>query len=125
MIALDPTLLDVLPAWWRAHARDGRVEIARRLFIEQPQRGHADTWRMRGSLRSPWLARSIPVQLSLWPRLDAWTRLSLEPQRGVHVGRRYFRSGQRVLDTFCARLIDELGPHSVTGATRQLPQPES
>ena len=65
-------------------------------------------WRMDGSLRSPWRVRSIPVELSLWPRLGAWTKLALEPQRDVHVGRRYFSTGQRVLDAFCGRMIREL-----------------
>lgn len=108
MIDVHPGLLDSLPDWWRAHARDGRVEITRRLFLEEPRRTRPDTWCMRGSLRSPWRARVIPIELWLWPRLDAWARLSVEPQRGVHVSRRYFSSGHRVLDTLSARLAREL-----------------
>jgi hypothetical protein len=34
--------------------------------------------------------------------------LELEPTRDVRPGRRYFASGQRVLDLLCTRLIREL-----------------
>ena len=113
-------------------ARDERVEVAHRLFLERPRRDRADTWRMRGSLRSPWRPRSIPLELLLWPRFETWTKLSAEPQRGVHVGRRYFANGHQVLDALCAELIHELAPYGVTHATREktsrtrpalLPQP--
>jgi len=46
--------------------------------------------------------------LWLWPRLDVWTMLELEPKQHVRVGHRYFSSGQRVLDVLCSRLIREL-----------------
>jgi hypothetical protein len=110
MIALRAGLLDSLPDWWRQRARDERVEIARRLFLERPRRGRAGTWRMRGSLRSPWRPRAIPLELLLWPRFETWTKLSVEPQRGVHVGRRYFTNGHQVLDVLCSELIHELAP---------------
>jgi hypothetical protein len=111
MIALHPEQLAALPDWWQQN-RDGsdpaRVVIARRLAIESPRRDAGGTWRLRGRLRSPWRARSIPVELLMWPRLDAWTRMSLEPRRGIHVGRLYFSSGHRVLDLLSERLIREL-----------------
>jgi hypothetical protein len=113
MIALHPTQLEHLGEWFETNAVDARMRIVRRLTLGRPRVDPAGTWRMPGELRSPWRARSIPIELVLWPRLDAWTRLSLEPQRGVHVGRRYFRSGHRVLDVLCRRLIGELPNRSV------------
>lgn len=114
MTEVHPGQLDALPQWWRTAARDNRVEIGHRLVLEAPRRDAAGTWRVRGRLRSPWRARSIPVELLLWPRLGAWTKLAVEPQRNVHVGRCYFRSGNRVLDTLTERLRREL---PVTNAT--------
>jgi hypothetical protein len=108
MTEVHPAQLDALPAWWANAAHDDRVEIARRLVLEAPHRDATGGWRVRGRLRSPWRARSIPVELLLWPRLGAWTKLAVEPQRDVHVGRRYFRSGHRVLDALTERLKREL-----------------
>jgi hypothetical protein len=108
MIALHPSQLSHLGEWFERNERDGYMQIVRRLTLGHPRVDASGTWRLRGVLRSPWRARAIPIELVLWPRLDAWTRLSLEPQRGVHVGRRYFRSGHRVLDVLCNRLIREL-----------------
>ena len=118
MIALRAALLDSLPDWWRQRARDDRVEIARRLLLEQPQLDRADTWRMPGSLRSPCHPRSIRVELLLWPRLETWTKLRLEPQRGVRVGHRYFTNGHQVLDELCAELI-----HGLTADAHTHPTP--
>ena len=59
-------------------------------------------------LRSPWLQRRIPVELLLWPRLGAWTKVCLEPQRRVRLGRRYFSNGHRAIDALTARLNTEL-----------------
>ena len=101
-------LLDYLPEWWRQRARNERVAIDGRLFLERPERSRTDTWRMPGSLRRPRHPRSIPFELLLWPRFDAWTKLSLEPQRGVRVGRRYFANGHQALDALCAELIHGL-----------------
>jgi hypothetical protein len=109
MVALHPARLEALPAWWRDHKRGECVEIASRLLLEEPRQERLGLWRICGSLRSPWRMRSIPVELWLWPRLNAWTKLALEPHRDVHVGRRYFSTGQRVLDELCGRLINELG----------------
>jgi hypothetical protein len=114
MIALRAGVLDSLPDWWRQRADNERVEIARRLFLDEPQRFRAGTWRMRGSLRSPGRPRAIPIELLLWPHLEAWTKLALEPQRGVPVGRHYFANGHRILDALCAELVEEL-----TGTQRQ------
>jgi hypothetical protein len=108
MVALHPARLEALPAWWNRYARGECVEIASRLRIEEPRYEPLGVWRMCGSLRSPWRLRSIPVELWLWPHLDAWTKLALEPQRDVHVGHRYFSAGQRVLDVLCSRLMREL-----------------
>jgi hypothetical protein len=110
MIGLHPSRLAALPGWWTRCARDGRVQVTRRLVLEAPRRGARDTWRLRGRLYTPWLVRSIPVELLLWPHLGGWTKLSLEPQRGVHCGDRYFRNGHRVLDVLTERLIRELDP---------------
>jgi hypothetical protein len=116
MIALRAGLLDYLPEWWRQRARHERVAIEGRLFLEQPERSRTDTWRMPGSLRRPRHPRSVPFELLLWPRFDAWTKLSLEPQRGVRVGRRYFANGHQALDALCAELIH--GLTSVSSASR-------
>ncbi|MCU1465007.1 MAG: hypothetical protein JWM72_935 [Actinomycetia bacterium] len=108
MVALAPARLDSLPDWWRQHARGERAEIASRLLLEEPRPEPLRLWRIGGSLRSPGRRRSIPIDLWLWPRLDAWTMLELAPKQDVHVGHRYFSSGQRVLDVLCSRLIREL-----------------
>jgi hypothetical protein len=108
MVALHPARLDSLPAWWRRNARGERVDIASRLHLEEPHREPLGLWRMDGSLRSPWRLRSLAVELWMWPHLGEWTQLALEPQRDVHVGRRYFSNGQRTLDVLCSRLIREL-----------------
>jgi hypothetical protein len=108
MVALDPARLDSLPDWWRRHARGERAEIASRLLLEEPRPEPLRLWRIGGSLRTPRRRRSIPVDLWLWPHLDAWTMLELAPRQHVHVGHRYFSSGQRVLDVLCNRLIREL-----------------
>jgi hypothetical protein len=108
MLNLAPARLDALGAWWAAHQRDGGVEIGGRLFVGPPHRRAADTWCLRGRLRRPWRARAITVDVVMWPHLGMWTKLSLEPQRSVRVGRRYFRSGHRVLDMLTDRVIREL-----------------
>jgi hypothetical protein len=113
LIALRASDLDSLPDWWRLRAAGEQVEIARRLFLSEPQRLRVATWRMRGWLLSPWLGRSIPVELWLWPRLEAWAKLTLEPRRSVQVGRRYFRRGHQVLDALCAELVHELTSSAV------------
>lgn len=108
MTALNPALLADLPNWWYGRADNARVNVSRRLLLEAPSFEPSGTWRLRGSLRSPWLRRWIPVELQLWPRLGAWTKVSLEPQRFVRPGRRYFRNGHRTLDALTARLTTEL-----------------
>ena len=108
MTALNPALLADLPNWWSGRADNARVNVSRQLLLEAPRFEPSGTWRLRGSLRSPWLRRWIPVELQLWPRLGAWTKVSLEPQRFVRPGRRYFRNGHRTLDALTARLTTEL-----------------
>ena len=108
MTALNPALLSDLPNWWRRRADDARVRVSRQLVLEAPSLERSGTWRLRGSLRSPWLRRWIPVELQLWPRLGAWTKVSLEPRRRVRTGRRYFNRGHRTLDALTARLSTEL-----------------
>ncbi len=108
MADLNPALLADLPNWWCRRADNARVRVSRQLLLEAPRFEPSGTWRLRGSLRSPWLRRWIPVELQLWPRLGAWTKVSLEPQRFVRPGRRYFSNGHRTLDALTARLTSEL-----------------
>jgi hypothetical protein len=108
MIALEPVRLGSLPGWWREQQRGGHVEIGSRLLLDEPRAELLGVWRISGSLRSAGSRRRIPVELSLWPHLDAWTMLELEPKHDVRAGRRYFSRGQRVLDVLCSRLIHEL-----------------
>lgn len=105
---LHPALLADLPNWWSRRAHDARLRVTRQLVLEAPKFESNGTWRLRGSLRSPWLRRRIPVELQLWPRLGEWTKICLEPQRRVRLGRRYFGNGHRALDTLTARLNAEL-----------------
>jgi len=105
---LHPALLADLPDWWRRLADDTLVRVSRQLVVEAPKFESSGTWRLRGSLRSPWLRRRIPVELQLWPRLGAWTKVTLQPQRRVRLGRRYFANGHRALDTLTDRLNTEL-----------------
>ena len=117
MIPLPGRGLEALGEWWRRRARNDRVEVGRRLMLEAPRRDPAGVWRVRGRLRNPTRTRWIPVELLLWPRLDAWTKLSVEPQRGVRVGRRYFANGHRALDALCGELVRDL-PGLVRTPTR-------
>ena len=105
MIALDEQRLARLPAWWRARAHDDRVVIARRLTLDAPRPRPGGTWVLGARLRSPWRPRTLAAELVLWPHLGAYTKVRLEPARGVRVGRRYFASGQRVLDVLTEQLV--------------------
>ena len=108
MIAVRPAQLEALPRWWAVRACEGRVTIGRRLALEEPRPSPAPVWCIPARLRSPFRLRSIPVEFWLWPHLDAWSKLAVEPQRGVRGGRRYFASGHRVLDQLTDTLIIEL-----------------
>jgi hypothetical protein len=104
MIPLPGRRLETFADWWQRRAQRDRVAVHRRLVLEEPRRDDTGVWRVRGRLRIAGRARWIPVELLLWPRFDMWTRLNVEPQRGVHVSRRYFARGHRVLDAFCDEL---------------------
>jgi hypothetical protein len=108
IITLDADRLDNLPRWWQRRAVDGRVTVARRLSLDAPRPAASGTWRMPGRLRSPWLHRSISVELIVWPWLGAWVKMTLEPRRRVVVGRRYFSRGHRALEVLGDSLIREL-----------------
>ena len=108
LTTLHPALLPGLPEWWRDRACDARVDVTRALVVDAPECEGGGTWRMRGRLRSAWLRRPIPVELQIWPRFGSWTKVTLQPQRPVHLGRRYFRRGHRALDALTERLDSEL-----------------
>jgi len=108
LTTLHPALLAGLPEWWRDRACDARVGVTRGLVVDPPECEGGGTWHMRGRLRSAWLRRPIPVELQMWPRLGSWTKVSLQPQRRVHLGRRYFRMGHRALDALTECLDSEL-----------------
>ena len=76
MVALHPARLEALPAWWRRYARGERVDIASRLLLEEPRHESNGSWRVCGSFCIPWRPRSLPVELWLWPHLDAFGRSS-------------------------------------------------
>ena len=84
------------------------MRAARGLVLDAPEHAGHGTWHMRGSFRSPWLRRPIPVELQMWPRFGAWTKVVLQPRSRVRPGRRYFRTGHRALDALTARLNSEL-----------------
>jgi hypothetical protein len=108
LTTLDPALLAGLREWWCTRAHDSRVHATRRLELGAPRCDSSGTWRMSGWLCSPWLRRPIGVDLQLWPRLGAWTKVSMQPQRRLRAGRRYFRMGHRALDALTERLEQEL-----------------
>jgi hypothetical protein len=108
LTTVHPSLLGDLPTWWRRRARDNRVHATRRLVLDPPQDEGNGTWRISGCLRGPLLYRPIPIELHLWPRLGAWTKLNMTPQRRVHAGRRYFRVGNHALDALTELLNSEL-----------------
>jgi hypothetical protein len=108
LTVLHPRQLSHLPAWWIPRAGDGRLRATRRLTLAAPEQRANDMWRMHGWLRPSRFGRRIRVDLHLWPVLGAWTKLTLEPQTRVHLGRRYFRTGHRALDDLTTRLCTEL-----------------
>jgi hypothetical protein len=109
IIDLQPTRVLRLHAWWLHRAKHGRVRV-NRLALGEPQIGAGGTVRLPGRLRTSRLGRAAPVDLTLWPWLGEWTKLSLEPRRHVAMTRRYFRRGHRTLDAFADRLAEELRP---------------
>lgn len=98
MLDLTPDQLALLPRWWEVAARRGRVRLTRRLTLETPRAMPGGGWRMRGSLRRAVVAPAARFDLTLWPHLGRYTKLSLEPRRRVHAGRRWFRRGHEGLD---------------------------
>ncbi len=106
IVDLHPSRLGELKPWWSRRAKHGRVRI-NRLSLGPVRVDHGGTLRMRGWLRASLLGRATPVELTLWPWLGEWTKLSLEPQRHVVMTRTYFRRGHRALDAFADRLARE------------------
>ena len=106
MVELDVARFDALPTWWQQRARNGRLQLTRRVSLERP-RQIARTWTLTGQLRSAFAMRTIPFELTLWRQLDGWTKLDLQPQRRVIVAVRYFREGHRALDILIDRLTHD------------------
>ena len=104
LTTLNPASLAGLPEWWSERARDSRVRAEGRLHLGAPQADASGTWRIPGWLHSSWLRRPIGVELQLWPRLGAWTKVSMQPHRRVRAGPCYFRLGHRALDGLIERL---------------------
>ena len=71
-------------------------------MLDEPRSGPGSLWRVRGRVGA------LPVEFWMWPHLDAWTKLNVEPQRRVRTGRRYFRRGHRAIDGLAEALIREL-----------------
>jgi hypothetical protein len=98
MLDVTPERLARLPRWWSSAARRGRVRLTRRLTLDAPRPLPGGGWRMLGSLRRTIITPAARFELTLWPHLGRYTKLSLEPRRRVHAGRRWFRRGHRGLD---------------------------
>jgi hypothetical protein len=111
LLDVRPERLGALPDWFTAAAAvEGSTPLrVRGLALDPPELVRSGVWRLHGRLRSPTRARAIPIELLLWAHLGSWTKLRLEPERSIHVGRAYFRSGHRALDRLGDRLHDELG----------------
>jgi hypothetical protein len=107
MLAVDAPHLTALPSWWRAHMHAGRYETGRNLALHEPRcvRG---VWTARASLQCRLRRRAIPMELTLWPHFEGWSRLTLRPLRRTHTSAGYFRSGHRALDALCAELREQL-----------------
>jgi hypothetical protein len=110
LLDLHPDRLTVLTDWYGTATAGNAPLQVRALTLDAPHIVRAGVWRLHGRLRSPTRARAIPIELLLWAHLGSWTKLRLEPERSIHVGRAYFRSGHRALDRLSDRLHDELGP---------------
>lgn len=106
IIAVHPTRLAGLRPWWSAAARHRTVRV-KRLALEAP-RVDAGALRLQGRFRGSRFGPATPVELTLWPWLGEWTKLSLEPRRHVAMTRGYFRRGHRALDVLADRLANEL-----------------
>ena len=74
MIAIDPSYLMALPAWWRRRVRGDRYEPVRNFSLFEP-RGASGVWTARVSLRWRLHRRSLPMELTLWPHFEGWSRL--------------------------------------------------
>lgn len=104
MLDVTPERLERLPRWWASAAQRGRVRLTRRLTLEKPRPLPGGGWRMRGSLRRALITPAARFELTLWPHLGRYTKLSLEPRRRVHAGRRWFRRGHQGLDRLARAL---------------------
>lgn len=107
MLDVTPERLERLPRWWESVARRGHVRLTRRLILEAPRPLPGGGWRMRGSLRRALITPAARFELTLWPHLGRYTKLSLEPRRRVHAGRRWFRRGHKGLDRLARALASQ------------------
>jgi len=92
---------ETLDGWWQATSSDGVAGVDSRLVLLQPVcRG--GQWSIQGSMRihAPW--RWLPVDMDLWPHLDCWTYLTMQPRFRTNPTRAYFRHGNRSVETFVA-----------------------
>jgi len=108
MVELDASRLRALPEWWRERAGAEPLRPTRRLSLDVPQPTPGSSWRGNGALRPLLHATTVPVVLTLWPHINGWTRLTLDPQRRVAASALYFNPGHRALDIFIDWLTTEL-----------------
>jgi hypothetical protein len=108
MVELDATRLRSLPDWWRKRARAERLRPTRRLSLDAPDPAPGNCWQARGELRPLLHAGAVPVTLTLWPHIEGWTKLTLDPLRRVHARSPYFEAGHSALDVLTCWLVHEL-----------------
>ena len=108
MIEVDASRLRSLPEWWRTRAGGEPLRPTRRVSLDAPVLTPGNCWRGQGMLRPMLHATTVPVVLTLWPHIEGWTRLTLDPQRRVAASALYFNPGHRALDVFTHWLVTEL-----------------
>jgi hypothetical protein len=107
IVDMHPARLVSLVPWWSAAARHGTLRV-KCLMLETPRVDASGVVHLQGRFRGSWFGPATPVELTLWPWLGEWTKLSLEPRRRVAMTRGYFRRGHRALDVLADRLAKEL-----------------